>query len=107
METRLSRSVAGPRFFAALIGGFALIAMLLAGIGVYGVHAFLVTGRTKEIGVRMALGARRGDVLRLVLADTLKLTAVGVGLGIVAAVPLLLFAVAVAASLVPARRQPG
>ena len=128
METWLSRSVAGPRFFAALIGGFALIAMLLAAIGVYGVLAFLVTGRTKEIGVRMALGARRADVLRLVLADTLKLTAIGVVLGIAgalaltrvlasllfevsttdvttfAAVPLLLFAVAVAASVVPARR---
>ena len=85
MERRVGTFAAGPRFDAALLGLFALTGVLLAAIGIYGVISFLVTQRTQEIGVRMALGATRSDILRLFAGRGLKLIVIGVILGFFAA----------------------
>jgi putative ABC transport system permease protein len=78
----VSDSVAQRRFSMLLLGLFALIALFLAAVGLYGVVAYSVGQRTQEIGVRMAIGAGRGDVLRMVLGGGMKLALVGVALGI-------------------------
>jgi putative ABC transport system permease protein len=78
-------SLAEERFSTLLLGAFAVTALLLAAIGLYGIVAFAVTARTREIGVRIALGASRGDVLRMVVWDGLRVVLVGVGIGLVAA----------------------
>ena len=87
-EKVVAQSIASQRFSVFLLGFFAATAVLLAGIGIYGVLSYLVGQRTQEIGVRMALGAERFDVLRLILSDGARMTLVGVGIGIVAALGL-------------------
>jgi putative ABC transport system permease protein len=79
---------AGTRFSLLLIGVFAVIAGTLAGVGLYGVLATAVRQRTAEIGVRMAMGAERGDIVQLVVAQGMRLSAVGIVIGLVAAMVL-------------------
>jgi putative ABC transport system permease protein len=81
MQELVARTTAEPLFQARLLSAFSVLALLLAAIGVYGVLAHAVAARTHEIGVRMALGAERRDVLRMVLARTVTIAAVGVGIG--------------------------
>jgi predicted permease len=128
MDEVLDASLASSRFSATLIAGFAGGALLLASIGIYGLLAYMVGQRSREIGLRIALGARRGDILRLFLRKGVALAGVGIVAGVVVSastasmmasllygvrphdpavfviVPLLLFAVAVLASYLPARR---
>jgi predicted permease len=85
MESLIGDSIAQPRFRTWLIGVFSIFALTLACLGIYGVIAYLVTQRYKEIGIRMALGATRADILQLILGRTLKLTAMGVVAGLSAA----------------------
>src|SRR5690606_30648102 len=82
MEEVVDRSVAGRRLTLWLLGVFASIAVLLTATGLYGVISHVVTQRTRELGIRMALGADRGRVVRLVLAQGLGLAAAGVALGL-------------------------
>jgi putative ABC transport system permease protein len=128
MNDVLDRSLASRRFSADLVGGFAGLAALLASIGIYGLLAYMVGQSSRDIGIRMALGARPEDILRMFLHRGVLLAGVGVGVGLVFAassasvmasllygvrphdpavfliVPLLLFAIAVLASYLPARR---
>src|SRR2546423_211991 len=128
MDELVGRSVAPQRFNMLLLGLFALVALALASVGIYGVMAYSVAQRTHEIGIRMALGAQTSDVLRMILSQGMTMALVGVGLGLVAAiaatrimrsllygisptdtmtfagVSLLLVGVALAACLIPARR---
>jgi predicted permease len=128
MEKTVSDSISGKRFTMTLLGVFAALALVLASIGIFGVLSYMVGQRTKEIGVRMALGAQKLDVLRLVLQDGAQMTLAGIVLGVgsalgltrlmrgmlfgvkptdpvtFAGVALLLGAVAMLACYVPARR---
>jgi putative ABC transport system permease protein len=83
MSDVVAASVRQPRDRTTLLGAFALVAVLLAAIGVYGVLAYGVTERTREIGVRVALGASARDVVRLVVVGALRMTCIGVALGLV------------------------
>ena len=128
MDDVLWKSTQQKNFNLSLLGLFASIALLLAGIGIYGVMSYGVAQRTREIGLRTALGASRGEILRVVLSEALRMAVVGVAFGIVTAfgltrflsaqlfsvkptdpltfvtVPVILVAVALMAAWVPARR---
>ncbi len=128
MEELLQSGTAAPRFLAILLGSFGGVALVLASLGIYGVLAYTVSQRTREIGVRMALGAAPGSVLRMVIHKGMALAGIGMGVGlagafglsqflrkqlyevkptdpfIYAAVALLLLGVALLACWIPARR---
>jgi putative ABC transport system permease protein len=127
LKERVSKLADRPRFESALLGFFAFAGLLMAVVGLYGVTAFMVAQRTQEVGVRMALGASRSNILRLILGDGVRLIAIGGVLGLAASlevshllrsmlfsigphdpatfigVTLLLMLVALAATLIPAR----
>jgi predicted permease len=128
MDQIVSNAMSQPRFYAVLLALFAAVAVALAAIGIYGVLGFIVTQRTREIGIRVALGARPGQVMALILRQTAFVTIVGVAAGVIGAaafsrylegllfgvtpldaatfavVVVLFVAVAALASYVPARR---
>ena len=85
MDGRLSLAVAQPRFYAVLVGFFAALALLLAASGIYGLLSYTVAQRRGELGIRMALGARRGDILGLVVRQGGMLVATGAAVGLAAA----------------------
>ena len=128
LDDVLAESVAQPRFYMVLLTAFALVAIVLSAIGIYGVVAYLVGQRSRELGIRIALGATPARVVRLVIREGVTMVAVGLGIGLASAlaltrlmgallfsvkptdpvtyiaVTLLLGAVALVASSVPASR---
>jgi putative ABC transport system permease protein len=128
MDDMVAQSVASRRFSMMLLTAFAVAALLLSSIGIYGTMAYAVAQRTREIGLRITLGAQRGNVLRMVIGEGMKLALIGVALGLIASfaltrtmktllfgisttdpltflgITLLLVAVALFACWIPARR---
>ena len=128
LEEQLGRYLAQRRFQTSLLTGFALVALLIAAVGIYGLIQYSIATRTQEIGLRMAIGAQRGDIFRMIIREGLRLSLTGVALGLLGAlwlggaassllfgvtasdpltfttVSLLLTAVAIAACYFPARR---
>jgi len=128
MEDRVMTSLAKPRLYAVVLVGFGAFALLIAGVGVFGVLSFSVAQRTREIGVRSALGAQAHDIVALVLRQALWIVGAGIAIGVAVAlagvrllsaflygigphdaltfvaVPIVIVAVAAVACLVPARR---
>jgi ABC-type antimicrobial peptide transport system permease subunit len=88
MDQLVAQSLAERRFAMLLLGIFAGLAIVLAGVGIYGVISCSVTQRTQEIGVRMALGARGADVLKLVVGQGMAMTSIGIGVGLAASAAL-------------------
>jgi len=88
LDDVLAESVAQPRFYMLLLTAFAVVAVLLSAIGIYGVIAYLVGQRSREIGIRMALGATAGDVVRLMLGEGAVMAAIGLALGVAGALAL-------------------
>jgi putative ABC transport system permease protein len=86
MDDVLYQTLAPRRFSLILVGSFAALAMLLSGVGIFGMIAYSVSHRTREFGLRMALGARRGEVLALVMKDGMLLAAIGLGIGVLIAI---------------------
>jgi predicted permease len=93
MEELVSASISEPHFNALLLGSFAALALILATVGVYGNVSYSVTQRTHEIGIRVALGAQKGDILRIVVGQGITLALLGVAIGIVGALALTRFLV--------------
>jgi len=91
MESIISGSLSAQRFSMTLMGVFAALALVMASVGIYGVISYLMGQRTHEIGIRMALGARRADVLKLVVGQGFRMTLIGVGIGLVGALGLMRF----------------
>jgi len=85
MDQRLSVYVVRPRFYAVLMGIFSIIAVTLAAIGIYGLVAYSVSQRTREIGIRIVMGAEQRAILQLILGQALVLIAVGIGVGVLGA----------------------
>jgi putative ABC transport system permease protein len=88
MQQVIAKSIARPRFNALLLAIFAGVALVLASVGIYGVMNYSATQRTQEIGIRMALGAKPGDILRLVVGHGMKLTLAGIVIGVIASLAL-------------------
>jgi ABC-type antimicrobial peptide transport system permease subunit len=88
MDEARARSMAGDRLVAILLGAFAALALTLAAVGVFGVLSYLVERRSRELGIRIALGAQRSHVVRVVARETAPMLAGGIGLGLLAAAAL-------------------